>query len=322
MSEDSSSSASASISRSLEGPSNSGGINGGSSSNSGNTSSTNNNNSDTARSDRSLGTAKRAQFQQHFLRALDLLACHYLVLIYLHDTSTYRLVLRGLVQTIFLSPRIARIRLPAVFNSRPILVILLAVNAYCVVAHALLSRGGGITSSSSSSRVLHGGLTTEFIGDRMFSGVTPFIVLDVAVFVVQLGLFCIMFFPALTRPTLISNSHLSQSSCADDASGQDEENSAAAAEEDNDVVPDIYDFYTGTYTLADLRLMDTLSWAWTAHLHAGLDSAADVEAGLGRGPATPSDSSGSPSPSPSAAAEPGRNLTPTETISRFIQSLA
>ena len=62
----------------------------------------------------------------------------------------------GLVQTIFLSPRIARIRLPAVFNSRPILVILLAVNAYCVVAHALLSRGGGITSSSSSSRVLHG----------------------------------------------------------------------------------------------------------------------------------------------------------------------
>ena len=76
---------------------------------------------------------------------------------------------------------------------------------------------------------------------------------------------------------------------------QDEENSAAAAEEDNDVVPDIYDFYTGTYTLADTCGSWTRSaWAWTAHLHAGSDSAADVEAGLGRGPATPSDSSGSP----------------------------
>jgi hypothetical protein len=242
------------------------------------------------------------------LRSLDLLACHYLVLAYLHDTSTYRLVLRGLVQTIFLSPRIARIRLPAVFNSRPILVILLVVNAYCVVAHALLSRGG-IPGPS----VLHGGLTTEFIGDRAFSRVTPFIMLDVAICLVQLGLFCFMFFPALTRPTL-SNS--SDSSCSN--SGDDENSGIDAADTADEVLPDIYDFYTGTYTLANLRLVDTLSWAWSAHLHTGSEAAADVEAGLGRGPAaTP------PGTVPSAAAgETNRNLSPSETISRFIQSLA
>lgn len=272
-------------------------------SNSNSSSSSGNSTGDRVQSDRILGVAKRAQFHQHLLRALDLLACHYLLLVYLHDTSTYRLLLRGLAQTVFLSPRIARIRLPAVFNSRPILVILLGVNAYCVVAHALFS-------FPHAPALLHGGLTTEFIGDRPFKTATPFIVFDFAILLVQLGLFCLMFFPKLTNPALSSESPIT-------SSGTEEEVEEHRVEED-EVVPDIYDYYSGTYALADLRLVDTLWWAWSAHLHEGpSNTISDVEAGLGRGPAA----SDIVNPEPEGGAS-NRSLSPSETISRIIRSLA
>lgn len=268
-----------------------------------NSSSSSSSTGDRAQSDRILGVAKRAQFHQHLLRALDLLACHYLLLVYLHDTSTYRLLLRGLAQTVFLSPRIARIRLPAVFNSRPILVILLGVNAYCVVAHALFS-------FPHAPALLHGGLTTEFIGDRPFKTATPFIVFDFAILLVQLGLFCLMFFPKLTNPVLSAESPIT-------SSGTEEEEHNRV--EEDEVVPDIYDYYTGTYALADLRLVDTLWWAWSAHLHEGSSNTiADVEAGRGRGPAA----SDTVNPETEGASDSNRSLSPSETISRIIRSLA
>lgn len=130
-------------------------------------------------------------FEQHLAGCLDALLCAQLIIVYLNDTSTFRLILGFVLEIAFLTPRIPGMLMPQI-SRRKILLSIFAYNLWSLVMHSVF---GPPKSNSPQSDYLHGGWTIEFIGEHELNSRIPLILWDLVVMCVQLVLYAVHYPP-------------------------------------------------------------------------------------------------------------------------------
>ncbi|KAI1113679.1 DUF1746-domain-containing protein [Nemania sp. NC0429] len=125
------------------------------------------------------GLVKKLQFLVHLSLHLDTLAFAELCVLYYMDCSFFRLFLRWMAQTLFVSPK----------TEDTILIVpnyhvsaIIGPNLLCILLHLISSP---LQAGEASRGYLHGGILVDFIGQRAPSSRFTLILLDVAVLAIQ-----------------------------------------------------------------------------------------------------------------------------------------
>ncbi|CAN6651691.1 hypothetical protein TRVA0_025S01068 [Trichomonascus vanleenenianus] len=196
-----------------------------------------------------LASQRKKFFNSHLCHSLDILVCTQLIIIYLHDISTFRLLFGVVIQLSLLSPKFATIPMPfpAHFDKRYIIFTILGYNVLCLLIHSL-----SYPPQATSGHYLHGGLTIEFIGDRELHSRVPLILWDLIVMVLQFSLFSIHYHCK-------SGSEDSNSPSSSSSNGGD------------------YDLaYTGALVIQDISIYDAIIENWRHPLVQDDDQNQDV----------------------------------------------
>lgn len=125
------------------------------------------------------GLTKKLQFLMHLSLNLDALAYAELCILYYMDCSFFRLFIRWMAQTLFVSPKTedAVIIVPNYHISA-----IVTPNLLCMFLHLISSPP---EAGEASRGYLHGGILIDFIGQRAPSSRFTLILLDVVVLAIQ-----------------------------------------------------------------------------------------------------------------------------------------
>lgn len=82
-----------------------------------------------------IAKARKSHFLKRFVDSLEATFYCHLIIVYLHDTSTFRFLIRTAVQLVFLSPHLHKVKIPPQLNHRPIILMILLTNLYCILCH-------------------------------------------------------------------------------------------------------------------------------------------------------------------------------------------
>ncbi|KAK0343204.1 hypothetical protein LTR91_022614 [Friedmanniomyces endolithicus] len=130
---------------------------------------------------RQLFNKKRGELLDDLLRSVDILVYAELSTIYYMDCSFIRLILRVLVQFVFLTPK------PSMFPepppNRPYIGAILGTNLLCFILHAWFAAP---SAGEATHGYLHGGLAIDFIGQKGPSSRVHLLLLDILVVMLQL----------------------------------------------------------------------------------------------------------------------------------------
>ncbi|KAJ8127666.1 hypothetical protein O1611_g5966 [Lasiodiplodia mahajangana] len=125
------------------------------------------------------GLAKKLQFLMHLSLNLDTLAYAELCILYYMDCSFFRLLIRWMAQTLFVSPK----------TEDTVLIVpnyhvsaIIAPNLLCMFLHLISSPP---EAGEASRGYLHGGILVDFIGQKAPSSRFILILLDVVVLAIQ-----------------------------------------------------------------------------------------------------------------------------------------
>lgn len=136
----------------------------------------------------SEASKRRLGFEKHLLHSLDALLYIQLIIIYLHDISTFRFLVGSIIQVILVWKGFEYLPFPVNIKRREVVLILLGYSLYCIAIHAIW---GPTQPVGTGSSYLHGGLTIEFIGVKPLDSRLPLILWDLLVLSLQLILFAI-----------------------------------------------------------------------------------------------------------------------------------
>ncbi|GAP86120.1 putative DUF1746-domain-containing protein [Rosellinia necatrix] len=125
------------------------------------------------------GLAKKLQFLMHLSLNLDTLAYAELCILYYMDCSFFRLFIRWMAQTLFVSPKIEDTVL-IVPNYHVSAIV--APNLLCMFLHLISSPP---EAGEASRGYLHGGILVDFIGQKAPSSRFTLILLDAVVLAIQ-----------------------------------------------------------------------------------------------------------------------------------------
>ncbi|KAK2610928.1 hypothetical protein N8I77_004315 [Diaporthe amygdali] len=130
------------------------------------------------------GIAKKLEFMTHLMSSLDVLVFAELCVLYYMDCSFARLVLRSLVQYMYLTPKPEDF-LKLMPAPRPQIYTVFASNVICMLLHLLLA----LPEASETMRgYLHGGVIIDFVGQKAPTSRVGLLLLDCIVLVLQ----CVM----------------------------------------------------------------------------------------------------------------------------------
>ncbi|KAI0100318.1 DUF1746-domain-containing protein [Nemania sp. FL0031] len=125
------------------------------------------------------GLAKKLQFLMHLSLNLDTLTYAELCILYYMDCSFFRLLIRWMAQTLFVSPK----------TDDTVLIVpnyhvsaIIAPNLLCMFLHLISSPP---EAGEASRGYLHGGILVDFIGQKAPSSRFTLILLDVVVLAIQ-----------------------------------------------------------------------------------------------------------------------------------------
>ncbi|TKA83778.1 hypothetical protein B0A55_00024 [Friedmanniomyces simplex] len=130
---------------------------------------------------RKMFNKKRGELLDDLLRSVDLLVYAELSTIYYVDCSFFRLLLRALVQFVFLTPKAPLFPEPPA--NRPYVGAILGTNILCFILHAWLAAP---SAGEATHGYLHGGLLIDFIGQKGPSSKMHLLLLDLLVVMLQL----------------------------------------------------------------------------------------------------------------------------------------
>ncbi|KAK9460592.1 uncharacterized protein V1516DRAFT_652699 [Lipomyces oligophaga] len=105
---------------------------------------------------------RRKEFERHLIRSLDVLCYCHLLFVYYLDISILRLLLRSVIQLNYLTPK--PFPIAHAIRTRVVYLFILGANAYCFLIHMVTALP---TGRESSGGYLHGGLTIQFIGQKV-----------------------------------------------------------------------------------------------------------------------------------------------------------
>ncbi|KAF2717410.1 DUF1746-domain-containing protein [Polychaeton citri CBS 116435] len=127
-----------------------------------------------------LFNRKRSDLLEDLIRNVDILIFAELSTLYYMDCSFLRLILRGVVQFVLLTPK------PALFpeppRQRPYVGAIFGSNLFCIMMHILAYTP---TGSEQTRGYLHGGLAMDFIGQKGPSSKLHLVLLDLLVLALQ-----------------------------------------------------------------------------------------------------------------------------------------
>ncbi|KFY98125.1 hypothetical protein V498_01678 [Pseudogymnoascus sp. VKM F-4517 (FW-2822)] len=143
-----------------------------------------------------IQTKKKAEFIHDILVNLDMLIYAELCLMYYHDCSFLRLLMRSITQLVFLSPAA---KAPTIPGPRPYIPALLSTNFLCAFLHLVTARPSG---SELSRGYLQGGIIVDFIGQRAPSTKAILVGLDILILVLQLVMLAVHVEEAVLKAAL------------------------------------------------------------------------------------------------------------------------
>lgn len=155
---------------------------------------------------------RKIYFERHLAACIDVSLAAQLIIIYLHDVSTLRLIMGFLLQLLFLSPRPPGFPFTTGLNKRQLILLIFGYNLWCVLMHSIFSPSQPIDGK----KFLHGGMTIEFIGEIKLDSCIPLLGWDLMVMLFQWTLFSLNF-PATTANT--SGGHTLQDNNTNSYSG-------------------------------------------------------------------------------------------------------
>ncbi|KAK0260023.1 hypothetical protein B0A54_09507 [Friedmanniomyces endolithicus] len=133
------------------------------------------------RKNRQLFNKKRGELLDDLLRSVDILVYAELSTIYYMDCSFIRLMLRVMVQFVFLTPK------PPIFPepppNRPYIGAILGTNILCFILHAWFAAP---SAGEATRGYMHGGLAIDFVGQKGPSSKVHLLLLDLLVVMLQL----------------------------------------------------------------------------------------------------------------------------------------
>ncbi|KAG6363346.1 hypothetical protein INS49_008443 [Diaporthe citri] len=131
-----------------------------------------------------VGIAKKLEFMTHLMSSLDVLVFAELCVLYYMDCSFARLVMRSLVQYMYLTPKPEDF-LKLMPAPRPQIYTVFATNIICMLLHLLLA----LPEASETMRgYLHGGVIIDFVGQKAPASRVGLLLLDCLVLMLQ----CVM----------------------------------------------------------------------------------------------------------------------------------
>jgi len=133
------------------------------------------------RAKRRMRHKKRSEFLDDILRNFDILIYCELSVVYYLDCSSFRFLLRALVQFFYLTPK------PPIFpeapRNRPYVGAILGANIFCLILHIILARP---EAGEAVRGYLHGGLLIDFIGQQGPTSKIRLVLLDLLTATLQL----------------------------------------------------------------------------------------------------------------------------------------
>ncbi|EJT73413.1 hypothetical protein GGTG_10252 [Gaeumannomyces tritici R3-111a-1] len=130
---------------------------------------------------RKAGMYRKFLFMTHLMTNLDALVYAEICALYYMDCSFFRLLMRVLVQSFFLSPKSDEFVL-LMPTHRPHVVAVLAPNLLCMLLHLLTSLP---TAGESTRGYLHGGVIIDFVGEKAPTSKFKLLLLDMLVLALQ-----------------------------------------------------------------------------------------------------------------------------------------
>jgi len=123
---------------------------------------------------------KKSELLQEIMVNLDILIYAELCIVYYMDCSFFRLLIRGLAQVTFLTPKPAS--LPPMPERRPYVAVILTPNIVCILLHIITARS---QAGETARGYLHGGIIMDFIGQKGPTSKTHLIILDLFIMALQ-----------------------------------------------------------------------------------------------------------------------------------------
>lgn len=130
------------------------------------------------------GIAKKLEFMAHLMSSLDVLVFAELCVLYYMDCSFPRLVMRAIVQYMYLTPKPEDF-LKLMPAARPQMTIIFGSNVICMLSHLVFA----LSEATETERgYLHGGVIIDFIGQKAPTSRLGLLLLDVLILLLQ----CVM----------------------------------------------------------------------------------------------------------------------------------
>ncbi|KAK9450542.1 uncharacterized protein V1518DRAFT_414114 [Limtongia smithiae] len=129
---------------------------------------------------------RRQEFARHLIRSLDVLSYCHLMFIYFMDISLLRLLVRGIVQLNYLTPK--PFPIPRAARTRTVYFVILGASLYCFAVHLFFALP---VSREANAGYLHGGLTIQFVGQKAPTSRIQLLWFDIIVAVLQLAMLTI-----------------------------------------------------------------------------------------------------------------------------------
>lgn len=136
---------------------------------------------------RKAGMHRKFQFMTHLMTNLDALVYAEICALYYMDCSFFRLLVRVLVQSFFLSPKSDEFVL-LMPTHRPHVVAVLAPNLLCMLLHLVTSLP---VAGESTRGYLHGGVIIDFVGEKAPTSKLKLLLLDVVVLALQCAMLAV-----------------------------------------------------------------------------------------------------------------------------------
>ncbi|KAG9235763.1 hypothetical protein BJ875DRAFT_458364 [Amylocarpus encephaloides] len=137
---------------------------------------------------------KKLEFIGELTSHLNMLACVELCVVYYMDCSLFRLLLRGVNQMVFLTPRPAALQVDMIVH-RPFTYAIFGPNILCMLLHMFTARS---EAGETMRGYLHGGIIIDLIGQKGPTSKLHLVFLDCLILMLQ----CVMLAAVVERERL------------------------------------------------------------------------------------------------------------------------